>query len=41
LAPIHELDDGTAAAVASVEVVEKFEGEGEDCRRVITRKIKF
>jgi phage terminase small subunit len=38
----EELDDDTAAAVASVELVEKFEGEGEERKRVgYTHKIKF
>lgn len=36
--PIHELDDDTAAAVASVEVMEEFSGRGED--RVLVGHVK-
>lgn len=36
--PIHELDDDTAAAVAGLEVLEQFEGRGDD--RVYTGELK-
>jgi phage terminase small subunit len=36
--PIHELDDDTAAAVASIEVMEEFSGRGED--RVLVGHVK-
>jgi phage terminase small subunit len=40
--PIHELDAETAAAIASIEVREEFEGHGENRRLVgYTRKVKF
>ena len=42
LIPVHELDAETAAAIASVEVREEFEGQGENRRLVgYTRKVKF
>ena len=42
LKAIHELDDDAAAAVASVEVEELFEGKGEDREHIgYTRKFKF
>jgi len=42
LIPVHELDDETAAAIASVEVREEFEGQGEGRKLVgYTRKVKF
>lgn len=42
LIPIHELDDETAASIASVEVFEEFEGRGEDRKLVgFTKKIKL
>lgn len=38
----HELDDDTAAALASIEADELFEGHGEDRKHVgTTKKIKF
>jgi phage terminase small subunit len=42
LKAVHELDDDTAAAVASIEVVEEFDGKGEE-RRLIgyVKKIKM
>jgi phage terminase small subunit len=40
--PVHELDDETAAAIASVEVREEFEGQGEGRKLVgYTKKIRF
>lgn len=40
--PVHELDTETALAIASVEVVEEFEGKGEDRKLSgYTKKIKF
>lgn len=42
LKPIHELDDATAAAIASLEVDDLFDGAGQDRRHVgVTRKIKL
>lgn len=39
--PPHEWDDETAAAVASLETLEEFEGKGADRRQVgVTRKLK-
>lgn len=42
LIPLHELDDDTAAAVASLEVLEEFSGRGEE-RELdgYTKKLKF
>jgi phage terminase small subunit len=40
--PIHKLDAETAAAIASIEVREEFEGQRESRRLVgYTRKVKF
>lgn len=42
LKALSELDDDTAAAVASVEVEELFEGRGEDRRSIgVVKKVKF
>lgn len=42
LKPVHELDDDMAASIASVEVVEEFEGHGSDRTHVgYTKKIKL
>jgi len=40
--PIHEWPEAARRAVASIEVLEKFEGEGEDCKFIgYTKKVKF
>jgi phage terminase small subunit len=42
LIPVHELEDDAAAAVASIEHVEEFQGRGQDREQVgYTKKLKF
>jgi phage terminase small subunit len=40
LKPIHELDDDTAAAIASVDSETRREGRGEDATPVTTKKVR-
>lgn len=40
--PLHELDDDSAGALASLEVFEEFEGHGKDREQIgVTKKIKL